>query len=365
MNKRIKSVFLLSIITMTLMLAAQAYWLYNQYLYTSNAMADELKSICSKCIVAEEEIRNRELNQYRGKHHINDTLCVTTTLSFDMRPENKDKPNNSSTFTYLLPKKGKVVFKNDTVFSYDAATVIYNRHKATEFKPFQTKAIDSLLAAEGCQPIKEFKQLKMRAKSLEPQYTVQNGWNTNLKVTYWSNPLFSEGIAFSIPIPVANVIKSMVWQLTASILLLIVLAICLVYQVKTIMIQKRIDGIRREFMKNMIFEMKQPEENYTEKDCIRIGDTDFRYGLNELQYREERVILTSRQAEILKLLSDSPNRIVPREDILLAAWGDDSYSNSLALNVQITHLRRALKSDEKLSIDVIYKKGYILNIRNQ
>ena len=45
---------------------------------------------------------------------------------------------------------------------------------------------------------------------------------------------------------------------------------------------------------------------------------------------------------------------------LSAPWGDDSYSNSLALNVQITYLRRALSSDASVSIEAVIKKGYIL-----
>jgi hypothetical protein len=43
-----------------------------------------------------------------------------------------------------------------------------------------------------------------------------------------------------------------------------------------------------------------------------------------------------------------------------AVWGDDSYANSMALNVQITYLRRALRSDSSVVIDAIIKKGYVL-----
>ena len=46
----------------------------------------------------------------------------------------------------------------------------------------------------------------------------------------------------------------------------------------------------------------------------------------------------------------------------MPAWGDDSYSNSLALNVQISYLRRALSSDETVSIEALYKKGYVLRV---
>jgi DNA-binding winged helix-turn-helix (wHTH) protein len=60
------------------------------------------------------------------------------------------------------------------------------------------------------------------------------------------------------------------------------------------------------------------------------------------------------------MLATHPNQLVERESILNEVWGDDSYSNSLALNVQITYLRRALSSDASVSIEAVIKKGYIL-----
>ena len=75
--------------------------------------------------------------------------------------------------------------------------------------------------------------------------------------------------------------------------------------------------------------MKQPEES-TAENVIRIGKTDFHYGSNELRYGKERVTITSRQAELLRLLAETPNIVVSRERILQEVWGDDSYSNSLA-----------------------------------
>lgn len=81
---------------------------------------------------------------------------------------------------------------------------------------------------------------------------------------------------------------------------------------------------------------------------------------NELLCGNFRVVITSRQAEILKLLAENQNQLVERDYILNEVWGDASYSNSLALNVQITYLRRALNLDEKVSIEAVIKKGYIL-----
>ena len=91
-----------------------------------------------------------------------------------------------------------------------------------------------------------------------------------------------------------------------------------------------------------------------------LGDTLFRPNLSSLTYAGETHSLSVRQTEILQMLAENVGRIVERDDILESIWGDASYSNSLALNVQITYIRRLL-TDPRLSIVSIKKKGYILN----
>lgn len=48
--------------------------------------------------------------------------------------------------------------------------------------------------------------------------------------------------------------------------------------------------------------------------------------------------------EILHILYEHRNRIVSREVLLNAAWNDDSYANSMALNVQIRKTRQETTS---------------------
>ncbi|MDR2232983.1 MAG: response regulator transcription factor [Tannerella sp.] len=98
-----------------------------------------------------------------------------------------------------------------------------------------------------------------------------------------------------------------------------------------------------------------------QEEIYRFGNTAFNYSNNELRSGNSKTLLTSRQAEILRMLAKQPNTAVPRESILSLVWGADTYANSLALNVQITYLRRALKNDPKLSIVSLNKKGYVLN----
>lgn len=91
----------------------------------------------------------------------------------------------------------------------------------------------------------------------------------------------------------------------------------------------------------------------------RLGATVFRPNLTSLTYRGETHSLSVRQTEILQLLAENLGRPVERDVILERIWGDASYSNSLALNVQISYIRRLI-ADPSLSIFSIKKKGYIL-----
>jgi DNA-binding response OmpR family regulator len=101
------------------------------------------------------------------------------------------------------------------------------------------------------------------------------------------------------------------------------------------------------------------EENVHE-EIYRFGNTVFNYSNNELRSGNSKTLVTSRQAEILRMLAKSINSVVTRENILSAVWGADTYPNSLALNVQITYLRRAITNDSSLSIVSLNKKGYML-----
>lgn len=92
----------------------------------------------------------------------------------------------------------------------------------------------------------------------------------------------------------------------------------------------------------------------------KLGDIIFRPGVASITYRGETHSLSVRQCEILSILARNAGSVVEREVILNEVWGDAGYSNSLALNVQITYLRRLLP-DPSVTITSIKKKGYLLS----
>ncbi|MBD5207851.1 MAG: response regulator transcription factor [Bacteroidales bacterium] len=96
----------------------------------------------------------------------------------------------------------------------------------------------------------------------------------------------------------------------------------------------------------------------------QLGDTVFRPNLSSLTYKDGTHSLSVRQTEILQMLAENLGKPVERDTILEKIWGDASYSNSLALNVQITYIRRLI-TDPSITITSIKKKGYILSVITQ
>lgn len=98
----------------------------------------------------------------------------------------------------------------------------------------------------------------------------------------------------------------------------------------------------------------------TADETYSFGNTFFNYATNEICNGNSKTLLTSRQADILRILVRNFNKAVDRTVLLKAIWKNDSYANSLALNVQITYLRKALKKDQSVGIVSLTRKGYVL-----
>ena len=93
-----------------------------------------------------------------------------------------------------------------------------------------------------------------------------------------------------------------------------------------------------------------------------IGQTIFDRNLSTIEIDGVVQHLSARQSEILTILAQNIGLTVERDIILQSVWGNDSYANSLALNVQITYLRKMLEADTSISIVSLKKRGYRLEV---
>ena len=387
MDKRIRIVWVLSIVTMALIFVINCYWITKQYTYSTEEQFKAFKTDCDSILNQEFNIRQVSRRKYikeaRKEHHPYISYNVLKFKIQDRDENDKDTlkwpyievlptyydGNDDRSFIRGLDSLKANYYKEKRIITYLKGLTELKSHMVMNYadvaltSEFNPSVVDSILQTKGYGKMHNLTYSEYSTLYYPAVYSVSGFFRKTVTVTYSHNPLFRQGVEFDVDIPIKPMLLGMVWPLLGSGLLLIVLAVCLTYQLKTILIQRRIDGLRHEFLKNMVLELKQPPtEPSKPENSIHIGHTEFYYELNELRHKQERVILTSRQAEILHMLCQTPNEMVTREKILIQAWGDDSYSNSLALNVQISHLRRALSSDETVSIEALYKKGYVLKV---
>jgi DNA-binding response OmpR family regulator len=72
--------------------------------------------------------------------------------------------------------------------------------------------------------------------------------------------------------------------------------------------------------------------------------------------------LTQKEAGLLKIFCDSPNKLIARETIQKAIWEDEGYFVGRSMDVFISRLRKMLKADAKVKIVNVHGSGYKLDI---
>ena len=118
------------------------------------------------------------------------------------------------------------------------------------------------------------------------------------------------------------------------------------------------------YPEELIAKIKERFEQHLSTSSTRmtIGQTLFDYNLSTIEIDGTVQHLSARQSEILTILAQNIGQTVERDIILQSVWGNDSYANSLALNVQITYLRKMLEADTSISIVSLKKRGYRLEV---
>ena len=107
---------------------------------------------------------------------------------------------------------------------------------------------------------------------------------------------------------------------------------------------------------NLVEEVEEPK-------TFSIGKMTFDAENFVLKYPSgENQKLTKKEAKILTLLVQHQNKVLPRDIVLNAVWGQDDYFVGRSLDVFITKLRKYLKEDESVSIANIHGVGFKLTI---
>ena len=120
-------------------------------------------------------------------------------------------------------------------------------------------------------------------------------------------------------------------------------------------LQLRIEAVMRR-VNSSILPSQQAEftigkYTYVDNDrALKIGDNSTK--------------LTTKEAELLKLLAHNVNKIVDRDVALKSIWGNDNYFTGRSMDVYITKLRKYLKADDRIEIVNIHGQGFKLIVKN-
>lgn len=99
-----------------------------------------------------------------------------------------------------------------------------------------------------------------------------------------------------------------------------------------------------------------------QEETFNIGRFAFHFTNLSLTNSSETKILTHKEAEVLRLLCENMNRVLKREEILKAVWGDDDYFLGRSMDVFISKLRKYLKEDPNVQIVNYHGVGFRLEV---
>lgn len=95
-----------------------------------------------------------------------------------------------------------------------------------------------------------------------------------------------------------------------------------------------------------------------------IGQYRFQPKFRLLIRNSQEQKLSPKEAELLRMLCQHLNDVLPREEALHMIWHEDSYFTARSMDVYIAKLRKFLKEDPAVEIINIHGQGYRLCVHN-
>jgi len=118
----------------------------------------------------------------------------------------------------------------------------------------------------------------------------------------------------------------------------------------------------------LIFKIKailkrKPSAIQKDPEFYEIGNYFFDSKLRTIELNGNKQKLSPKEAELLKMLCDNKNELLPREVALKKIWGDDGYFTARSMDVYLTKLRKLFSEDPSVEIRNIHGSGFMLEIK--
>lgn len=309
MEQRIRIIWMLSLAAMLLIIAGQGYWLWNQYQYKNEECADDMYRRVMDAVAVNDSIRRTMPRKTFGASNVS----LNTSISLSYRDQ-KDSLNPAGRQEYrqvvkvgtvdtdellkasisdLMPdtvrlsRTGKdsigvrtdrlnmqfvdsLVLSNEDGYSGGVDIVrVLDQYKLQVDVPFTLQSFDSILQVrlDGMPFTTQLTHVRDTLYRCKEKVThLGTSLFPVLQIDYPYNPMKFEQVRVQVQILPHALLLRMGGQLLGSLLLILLLACCLLFQIKTILRQRRIDEMRKNFVNTMIHELKRPVQ--TLKTCV-------------------------------------------------------------------------------------------------
>lgn len=292
MERRIKIVWILSLLSALLVIGVQGNWLYTQYQYKADIYANE---IIQKILEAGDEeytIRKEEGGgsfSYSIKRDLefaqkdsSNVKSRKTVMSFsngennklhddnflkELARENMDsllnqaKESQNGMAAIAKPDSVLMRFSFPNNLSEDSIVIGMSRAFVDKNRPFETALLDSLIRQSL--PDIDFHITPWESpddSAFMQSYGTKTGmpYAPAVQVYYAYNPFQQLGVKVKATIPPMPLFRQMATQLFLSFGLILLLIGCIVFQISTILKQRKIGEMRKHFVNTMIHELKRP-----------------------------------------------------------------------------------------------------------
>ena len=286
MEKRIKTLYIVTIAAIMAFLGMQMYWLYGRYEFSLREYEHHTEAVIADVIVEYNKERAKkgtgDINtSYSMSHGVdsagNTSRKVTVSSSFNGRKllgideernltdEEKERLAEIVSDSLQRIEEKKLSIDASTAPSDGAAWAAMRNFELEVQSPFTIQGLDSLLKKENINAVLSLTTTdSIMWKSA--MYGHKSFVYPHFQIISPYSELERKAVIIDCTIPTADIVREMGWTLVLAFVLSILLILCLIWQIKTIIRLSRLDNMRNSFITTMIHELKRPIS--TLKMCV-------------------------------------------------------------------------------------------------
>lgn len=348
MEKRIKTLYIITIVAILAFLGMQAYWLYGRYEFSLREYEHHTEAVIADVLVEYNKERDKKgvgeiKTSYSLSHGVDSaghtSRKVTVTSSFigrkllgideerNLTDEEIERLAEIVTDSLNRVEKKKLSIDASTAPSDGAAWAAMRNFDLEVQSPFTIQGLDSLLKKENITAILSLTTTDSIMWKLA-MHGHKSFVNPHFQIISPYSELERKAVVIDCAIPTSDILKEMGWTLVLAFILSSFLIVCLVWQFKTIVRLSRLDRLRNSFITTMIHELKRPIS--TLKMCVS--------GLDNERMMEDREVKK-------EILSETRNAL----DNLSAYFSklrDITFNNveQIPLNIQSVNLHELFET---------------------